>query len=452
MFFATLRFAPIARKRFILLVGALAIAATALYTSSNRAPSEAVVSLQHLRTALMSRPHERGPLADELAFYESRLEARGGDDPLALRRLLSVHHTRYQAFGAKADLSRAEELLETLLARYPRDAGLRAVEAALSLTRHDFPGALRAARHAVRVAGADAGGVSLALFDAQLASGDYSGLLETMAPGDDARTFATIVRRARVRDRVGDLSGATADMERALALAYAQAQPDIIMAWCLVELAHLEHHGGEPGGAAVHYLEALSHVPGYPAALEGLGWIAWGIDRDPIVAESLFQRAVDHGGHADVLPTLAEIAEMRGADQAAALYRTRFLAAATGSEQRLQLYRRPLALMLAQDAETVAEALSLAEDDVAARPDQAGLAVLAWVLHRSGRGARALDAAKRAVAWGAPEPTTLHLAGRAALGSGDPALGRRLLKKALARRAELGPVVTEEIRELLRGA
>ncbi len=245
MLLARLRLAPVVRMCFTLLVGALAIAATALHTSSKRAPSGAVVSSQDLRAALMSRPDERGPLADELAFFESRLEARGGDDPLALRRLLSAHHTRYQAFGAKADLSRAEELLETLLARYPHDAGLRAVEASLSLTRHDFPGALRAARHAIRVAGADAGGARLGLFDAQLASGDYLGMLETMAPGDDAPTFAAVVRRARVRDRVGDLSGASADMERALALAYAQAQPDVIMAWCLVELAHLEHHGGE---------------------------------------------------------------------------------------------------------------------------------------------------------------------------------------------------------------
>ena len=452
MFPTNLRLVPVARERLALAVGALAIAATTLYTPSSRAPSEAIVNSQHLRTALMSRPQERGPLADEVAFYESRLLARGGDDPLAQRRLLSVHHTRYQAFGAKADLSRAEELLETLLARYPQDAGLRATEASMSLTRHDFPGALRAARHSVRVAGADASRARLGLFDAQLASGDYVGMLETMAPGDDAPTFATIVRRARVRDRVGDLSGSTADMERALELVYAQSQPDVIMAWCLVELAHLEHHGGEPRRAAVHYLEALSRLPGYPAALEGLGWIAWGIDHDPIVAESLFQRAVDHGGHADLLPTLAEIAEVRGAEEAAASYRTRFLAVASGSERRLQLYRRPLALMMAEDVETVAEALSLAERDVAARPDQAGLAVLAWVLHRSGRGAEALRAAKRAVAWGAPEPTTLNLAGRAALGSGDSALGRRLLRKALEGQAELGPVSAEEIRRLLRGA
>ena len=116
---------------------------------------------------------------------------------------------------------------------------------------------------------------------------------------------------------------------------------------------------------------------------------------------------------------------------------------------QIRLYRRPLALMLAEHPRTVPEALELAQADYAARPDQGSLAVLALTLFRSGRGGEALDAARRAVEWGVPEPQTLYWAGEAALGAGDITLGTRLLERALAGESELGPVTTEKIQQLL---
>ena len=173
------------------------------------------------------------------------------------------------------------------------------------------------------------------------------------------------------------------------------------------------------------------------------------MDRDARVAEALFRRAIANGGHFDLYTTLAEVTGARGDVVASGAYREQFREVAMSGPNETRLYRRPLSLMLAEDERTLPEALKLAQEDYRARPDQGSLAVLAFVLQRSGQSADALDAAHRAVAWGAPEPTTLYLAGEAALGAGDVGFATQLLEGALAAEIELGPAAAGRIREML---
>jgi hypothetical protein len=56
---------------------------------------------------------------------------------------------------------------------------------------------------------------------------------------------------------------------------------------------------------------------------------------------------------------------------------------------------------------------------------------------------------ERAIAWGAPPPPVLRLAGAVFLEAGREREGRRLLRDALTGRAELGPVVAAEIEQML---
>ena len=261
------------------------------------ATSDRLVTPEVLAQALSSEVPDRLTLSDDLDFFSRRLEERGPEDVLALRRLVSASLLRFQTYGREADLVRAENHLTTLTDRYPASSSVWATVASARLSRHDFSGAVHAAQRSVRVGGPDDEAGRLRLFDAYLATGRYEGASDLLSLPFDRYSFAYRTRAVRLKDRLGDVTGARDGMEAALAVARSYAQPPAIVAWCLVELGHLEHHSGRPHRAVSNYREALELLPGSPAAIEGLAQVALGWDRDLRAAEALFLKALENGAH-----------------------------------------------------------------------------------------------------------------------------------------------------------
>ncbi len=408
------------------------------------------VTPEVLAHALSSDVPDRMTLSDDLDFFGRRLEQRGPEDVLALRSIVSASLLRFQTYGKEADLVRAEQHLATLTDRYPASSSLWATVASARLSRHDFGGAVRAAERSVRLGGADDEGGRLRLFDAYLATGRYEGAQDLLGLPFDRGSFAYRMRAVRLQDRLGDLAGARDGMEAALAVARSYAQPPAIVAWCLIELGHFEHHGGRPHRAVSNYREALELVPGSPAAIEGLAQVALGWDRDPRAAEALFLKALANGAHLDVYVCLIEMAEGAGWGDRAVRYRHRFLASVRADESTEKLHLRSLALVLGRQDETLAEALQYARRDLAIRHTSETYAVLGWVLSRLGekRGAWMwIEAAQTGVQ---PEPEVDYLSGLVAFDTGHPERGREFWSRALSAEAEIGPFKSEAIRARLR--
>ncbi len=292
--------------------------------------SDRVVTPEVLAQALSSDVPDRLTLSDDLDFFSRRLEERGPEDVLALRRIVSASLLRFQSYGREADLARAENHLATLTDRYPTSSSVWATVASAKLSRHDFPGAVDAAERSVREGGPDDEGGRLRLFDAYLATGLYEAASDLLSLPFDRDSFAYRTRAVRMKDRLGNVAGARDCMKAALAVARSYAQPPAIVAWCLVELGHLEHHSGRPSRAVSNYREALELMPGSPAAIEGLAQVALGWDRDLRAAEALFLKALGNGAHLDVYVRLIEVAEGAGWGDRALRYRQRFLAAQSG--------------------------------------------------------------------------------------------------------------------------
>ena len=162
-------------------------------------------------------------------------------------------------------------------------------------------------------------------------------------------------------------------------------------------------------------------------------------------------RAVENGAHLDVLPVLADIEEELGNVDEAFAIRRAFVARATADALTERLYRRPLALLLAEDPVTLAEALRLAAEDLEERQDPGSWDVLAWVHYRAGGIERAWDLARRAVSVGVPAPPVSYRAGIIAAAAGDRRMARTLLRKALAGRVELSPRQVRKARRALAG-
>ncbi len=436
------------------LMGAtLLLGATVWRSSTPRYPSlesDRSVTPEVLAQALASDVPDRLALSDDLDFFLRRLAERGPEDVLALRRIVSASLLRFQTYGKKTDLARAEEHLVTLTDRYPTSSNLWASVASARLSRHDFSGAVQAAERSVRVGGPDDEGARLRLFDAYLATGRYEGAKDQLGLVFDRDSFDYRMRAVRLQDRLGDVAGARDGMEAALSVARSYAQPPAIVAWCLVELAHLEHHSGQPHRAVSHYREAMELVPGNPAAIEGLAQVAMGSDRDLRAAEALFLKALENGAHLDLYVRLIEMVEGAGWSERAVRYRQRFLTAAQVDVSTERLHLRSLALVLGREDETLDQALRYARQDLAIRQTSETYAVLGWVLSRLGRTQHAWRWIEAAQTWVQPEPEVDYLSGLVALDTGHAERAREFFSRALTAEAEIGPIKSEAIRDLLR--
>ena len=99
-----------------LIAAAIVVGAVVWLMSMGRHPSaqsDRSVTPEVLARALSSDVPERLTMSDDVDFFERRLQERGPEDVLALRRLVSASLLRFQTYGREADLARAEQHLAT---------------------------------------------------------------------------------------------------------------------------------------------------------------------------------------------------------------------------------------------------------------------------------------------------------------------------------------------------
>ncbi len=104
------------------------------------------------------------------------------------------------------------------------------------------------------------------------------------------------------------------------------------------------------------------------------------------------------------------------------------------------VYNRQLVLFDVNHGRDLAEALTLAERELADRKDAYGYDAYAWALLANGRAAEADAAIGQALATGARDAMLLYHAGEIAHAVGDDARARNLLDQALAIRGALDPL------------
>lgn len=397
-----------------------------------------------LAQALASRVPERPTMSDEIEHFVARASARPGE-AFSKERLFNAHMLAFRAYGDVAHLDQAGKLVHELLggatgnegeAGSPSVAALRSA-ASLRLAAHDVQGALAAARQLAEISNHES--ASYRLFDALWAVGDKAAAEEILDGTLDTLSTAYLSRKARVVDGAGFTEAARDIFRGVVANVEAYAEPAPVRAWALVELGHFDLHSGDSEAAVRRYIEALDVLPGSPAALEGLASVALGVDRDLKSARDLYAKALAHGAHLDVMPTLADVEEALGNREEASRLRRAFVEAAFSDGERLAMHRRPLVFILADAAETREEAVRQARLDLRARQDQGAFDALAWALYRSGDVEMAWILEERALAAGGPPPPVLFRAGLIAEAAGEASRAEELLEEALDGRVELNP-------------
>lgn len=408
-----------------------------------------VIDPSVLARALAASVPDRPTMSDEIEYFTARAAARP-EESFSKERLFSAHMLTFRAYGNVDHLDRARALSDELLgdarpgtglfyegrAGQATPAGLRSA-ASLHLAEHDFQGALSAARRLAAVSSDES--ASYRLFDALWAVGDKEAAGEILDGTLDTLSTAYLSRKARMVDGAGFTEPARDLFRRVVDNVKAYAEPAPVRAWALVELGHFELHSGAPAAAVRRYMEALDVLPGSPAALEGLASVALGVDRDLEAARDLYAKALEHGAHLDLMPTLADVEEALGHTEEASRLRRAFVQAAQRGSGRQAMYRRPLVFVLAASESTRKEAIRQARLDLVERQDQGAFDALAWALYRSGDVEMAWTLEERALTAGGAPPPLLFRAGLIADAAGERSRARELLEEALEGRVELSP-------------
>jgi tetratricopeptide (TPR) repeat protein len=373
---------------------------------------------------------EAGESDNHIAYYQ-RLLQRHPNDARTHLRLGDALVRKARETGDNAYFDRAEAALRRSLELTPASAGAWRHLAYVFYSRHQFAEAETYARKAVALDAADghAWGV---LGDTLLETGRYDEAGEVyarmLALEPDLHAWA---RRAGLRSLRGELPGANADLERAVAEGRAAGRPAESIAWALWQLGTEHFMIGDLAAAEGRFAESLAAYPDYHRALAGMGQVRAAQARYE-EAVTLYRRALAGAAHPEYASPLGDVLTRLGrTDEARAPYG---LVEALGrlDDARLAQERRELAYFYADHDRELPRALDLARQDLAERRDVYGHDLLAWVLLKNGRAAEAREAITTALGVGTRDAWLFFHAGMIHQALGEPERAREYLTLALA--------------------
>ena len=327
------------------------------------------------------------------------------------------HHALAMAFARRAretsdgaDYERAQRALDRAAKIEGQSESSRfdaeKVQIWILLGRHEFAAARDRAR-ALNQRVPDDVMVYGYLTDASVELGDYGAAEESAQWMLDlqAGNVPALTRAAYLRELFGDPEGAI----ELMAQSYERVPPTEVedRAWILTQIGHLSLLQGKQADAERVLEQALALYPGYHYALAGLARVRYE-QRRPDEALALLRRRYDAAPHPENLFELARALERAGhADEARRAF-AKFEAKALAESQRADNANRELVFYYADHAHRPADALRIAEREIARRHDVFTRDAYAWALHRSGRSPEAREQLDKALAIGVREPDLIR--------------------------------------------
>ncbi|HET6178439.1 MAG TPA: tetratricopeptide repeat protein [Candidatus Sulfotelmatobacter sp.] len=402
-------------------LGAVAFAQTPVAETSALSPAEK--SIAAARKEIANKPAQFG-----------------GYNHLAIALSRRARETSDVAYYAQA-----EDALKKSLELAPNDFESQKISVWLLLGRHEFPGALEAAK-ALNKKVPDDVLVYGFLTDANAELGNYDDAekaaqwMLNLRPGN----LPGMTRAAYLRELFGDVDGAYELMDMAYQSTVPTETED--RAWILAQMGHLRFIAGRTDDAENILQQALTIFPGYHYALGNLARVRIAQKRydDAVI---LLQQRYQAAPHAENLYDLAEALELAGrtsdAKKAFAEFETKSLAESTRKDNS----SRELGFYYADHAKEPAKALAIAQQEFAWRHDIYTLDAYAWALHANGRDAEARKQLDTALRVGIRDATLFAHAGEIALKLGDRAEAERYLRQSVS----LHATGSEQARLLLAG-
>lgn len=372
------------------------------------------------------------PAEEKIAAARGAVAANESDAE-AHARLAMALSRRARETADPAYYDRALAAAEKSLALAPANPEAERARIWALLGKHEFARALELAKAFNQRTPDDIAGYGF-LVDANTELGNYEAAEQAAQWMLDLRpgNVPGLTRTAYLRELFGDVDGALELMQMALQRTAPGETED--RAWILTQMAHLHLATGRVETAERVIEQALAAFADYHYALGVLGRVraAQGRHEDAIAA---FERRFRRAPHPENLFVLGEALKRAGKRAEATKAFAEFEQAARAEMQGADNSNRELIFYYADHANRPAEALRVAEMEVARRRDVHTLDAYAWALYRNGRLAQAREPMDAALRVGIRESAMLYRAGAIALKLGDRKTAVVRLKEALT----LGP-------------
>lgn len=328
-----------------------------------------------------------------------QFDARVREDPrdfISLTILGQLYARKARDRGEPVWLRRAEEAFQHALRLKPDHTPASAQLAAAYVAQHRFADGLALAQDVYKQFPGSLD-VLATLADIYLETGRYREAEEAVATLEQkaGSDYAILARRALMAELKGRTAQAVALLERAATQMAQQAQAGIEIAWFRSRLGDVYFHSGCLREAEEQFQMALSLSRSYPFGLAGLGDVRVVQGRLEEALE-LYRTSVAEAPVPRRLFALAAIEERLDRVADARRHRQEGEALARDPNGVPAAYYRDLAVFLADQVGRAAEALEVAQKDLALRQDVRAYDVLAWALYRNRRfdeAATAIDAA-----------------------------------------------------------
>jgi tetratricopeptide (TPR) repeat protein len=373
---------------------------------------------------------------------------RDPEDFVSAQNLAVDYYTLGRRTGDIDDYVRAQQAVTQGLTVNPKDRGSQTMAALLKYTLHDFIGA-RAAAQAIYDADPNQLQAFATIGDSALELGDYPAAAANFAVLENAQPSSAITARLA---HLASLQGHDADAAMLAVRAAKEASAEGTVGTSLAFYGYLQGYlafqAGDLTLADRSYRTALMDWPGSYLALEGLAKVRAAQGR---LAEAikLYQQAIEIVPQPDFLAGLGDLYALSGQPVLAEeQYKT---VRAIAKLQALQgkVYNRQLVMFDANHGENTAEAVTLADGELAGRKDVYGWDADAWALLAAGRAADADATMTHALALGTNDALLFYHAGMIAHAVGDDPRARTLLNQALTLNPGFDPFQVVRARQVL---
>jgi len=371
---------------------------------------------------------------DRVAMYETLARAKPEDahyqSQMAATYLQKMRETMDPDY-----LNRAAQIVDNVLSTDRNNYEALRLKTAVELERHEFPAVERDSRRLIEIAPEDPWNWGT-LGDSLMELGKYSEAADAYQTMVRLRPdMSSYNRAAYYRFVAGDADGAVEIMKRAIESG--SRSPENI-AWCLADLGNMELKIGRVADAEQAFQEALRLWPGYHPANAGLGRINARRGRTSEAIE-YFTKAADVVPLPEYAAALEDLYEAAGQPEEARKQAGRLDVIEKMDRAAGFPANRNLALAYADRERNLDRALAMVREEMKSRRDVYEYDALAWVLYQSKQYEEARKIREKALELGTPESGFYYHAGMIAKASGDAALARKYLERALALNPEFDP-------------
>lgn len=387
--------------------------------------SSCALSLLISHGAAAETPAEN-KIADALRLIETKPQDASGYAPLAIAYASRARETANGEFYLKGMIA-----VEKAMKLDPNNYEARKAEVWILLGQHEFQKALEKSR-ALGKRNGDDPMVYAMRTDAAIETGNYREAEEAAqwSLDMDAGGVPGLTRAAYLRELYGDFDGAIELMKKSFnRLRPADTEE---RAWIVTHIGHLYLLKGEPSAAESAHLEALQIFPDYHYALLNLAHTKSAQGKKEEALE-LHRKHYAGAGHPENLYELAKAMRESGHDEEADKAFADFEKAALEESTNLDNANRELTAYYIDEAKNPAEALRVANLEMANRKDWRTLYAHARALHANGQFESAQESMTKALAVGVMVPVMQLHAGVIARDAGDKEAARAFFRKAAIR-------------------